>query len=324
MKIGDTQFEDRLFLAPMAGVTDAPYRAICSQFGCGLAYTEMISAKALFYNDKKTRELLEKADEEPWPAVQIFGSDPESISFAVEYINGTDSPMIDLNMGCPATKIVRNGEGSALMKDMAKAAVLIKTAVQASRKPVTVKLRSGWDKNNINAVDFALMAQESGAAAVCVHPRTREMHYSGTADWGLIAKIKQKLDIPVIGSGDIFSADDAVRMMNATGCDAAMAARGALGNPWIFKNYIRIRSGLAAENPSLEEKKEIISRHLHLMLKYKDERLAVLEMRKFAAWYAHAETNASIFRNKVNKCISAEEIIECLGILKDHPENKNQ
>lgn len=309
MKIGKLNLESNIFLAPMAGITDASFRAICSEFGYGLGYTEMISAKALMYNDKKTKTLMTKIDEEPYPAIQIFGSDLEAIKYAVEYINETETPLIDINMGCPAPKIVKNGEGSALMKNLAKASKIIKTAVKESEIPITVKIRSGFDKDNINAVEFALMAQESGVAAVAVHPRTRDMFYSGRADWSIIADVKNQLKIPVIGSGDIFKAEDAYRMLVETGCDAVMIARGVLGNPWIFKNCRRIKKNLETRETQLQEKIDMIEKHLMLMVKYKGERRAVLEMRKHAAWYAKGERNALKFKKLAFGCSTIQEII---------------
>ncbi|MCD6323343.1 MAG: tRNA dihydrouridine synthase DusB, partial [Clostridiales bacterium] len=269
MKIGDIKIENRLLLAPMAGVTDAAFRAICAEFGYGLAYTEMISAKALMYKDKKTFGLLVKADEEPEPVVQIFGSDIDAIKYATDLLNETNTPIIDINMGCPAPKIVKNGEGSALMKDLDKSAKIIKAAVAVSEKPITVKIRAGWNQDNINAVEFALMTQECGVSAVAVHPRTRDMYYSGKADWEIIKKVKEKLDIPVIGGGDIFVADDAFRMMKTTNCDAVMVARGAMGNPWIFKDFKSLENNTVAEKASIADKKTMIKRHMKLLVKYK-------------------------------------------------------
>ncbi len=299
----------------MAGVTDAAFRAVCAKFGYGLAYTEMVSAKALMYKDKKTFDLIKKADEEPEPAVQIFGSDTDAIKYAVELLNGTGTPVIDINMGCPAPKIVKNGEGSALMKDPDLAGKVIRAAVEVSEKPVTVKIRSGWSKDDVNAVEFALIAQQSGADAVAVHPRTRDMYYSGKADWGIVKTVKAKLDIPVIGSGDVFSAADAVRMMDETKCDAVMVARGAAGNPWIFRDFSDIEKGQTVQGISIKEKKAMILEHMKLLVKYKGEHRAVLEMRKHAAWYSKGEYNASKFKNRVFRCSDIEEIIEALGIL---------
>jgi len=317
MKIGNVKIENKLFLAPMAGVTDAAFRAVCAQFGYGLAYTEMVSAKALMYKDKKTYGLLIKADEEPEPAVQIFGSDTDAIKYAVEFLNKTGTLLIDINIGCPAPKIVKNGEGSALMKDPEKASGIIKAAVSVSEKPVTVKIRSGWSKDTINAVEFALVAQQSGAAAVAVHPRTRDMYYSGKADWDIVRAVKEELDIPVIGGGDIFSAADAVRMMDKTKCDAVMVARGATGNPWIFRDFFDIKEGNDIRKVSIEEKKAMILKHMELLVKYKGERRAILEIRKHAAWYSKGEYNASRFKNRVFTCENIGEIIDALDILTD-------
>lgn len=315
MKIGNVKIVNKLILAPMAGVTDAAFRAVCAGFGYGLAYTEMVSAKALMYKDRKTQGLLEKADEEPEPAVQIFGSDVDAIKYAVDLLNGTKTPLIDINMGCPAPKITKNGEGSALMKDPQKASSIIKAAVSVAKKPVTVKIRSGWDKDSINAVEFALMAQQSGAGAVAVHPRTRDMYYSGKADWGIVKAVKEKVDIPVIGSGDVFSAEDAVQMINETNCDAVMVARGAMGNPWIFRDFNALMEKSDIKKVSIEEKKAMIKEHMELLLKYKGEHRAILEIRKHAVWYSKGEYNASKFKNKVFTCKSITEIIDSLNIL---------
>ncbi|MBN1624482.1 MAG: tRNA dihydrouridine synthase DusB [Clostridia bacterium] len=312
MRIGNIQFKSNLFLAPMAGVTDAAFRAICSEHGYGLAYTEMISAKALMYKDKKTIGLLAKADEEPEPAIQIFGSDCESIKYAADYLSSTNTPLIDINMGCPAPKIVRNGEGSALMKDIEAAEGVIRATVENTDKPVTVKIRSGWNKDNINAIEFALMAQNCGVKAVAVHPRTRDMYYSGKADWSVVKAVKDNLEIPVIGGGDIFCAEDAFKMMETTGCDAVMVARGAMGNPWIFDNYNNLVSGKPITFIDIEERIATIRRHLELMIKYKGEHVAILEMRKHAAWYMKGVQGSSEFKRQVNICKSMEQLGELL------------
>jgi len=315
MKIGDVKIESKLLLAPMAGVTDAAFRAVCAEFGYGLAYTEMISAKALLYKDKKTFGLLIKADEEPEPVVQIFGSDTDAIKYATELLNKTNTPIIDINMGCPAPKVVKNGEGSALMKDLDKAANVIKAAVEVSNKPVTVKIRSGWNKDNINAVEFSLMAQECGVAAVAVHPRTRDMYYSGKADWEIIKKVKEKLDIPVIGGGDVFFASDVNKMIEVTNCDAVMVARGAMGNPWIFRDFKALENNTIVEKATIADKKTMIKRHMTLLVKYKGEHRAILEIRKHAAWYSKGERNATKFKKMVFTCKSIEELIKALDVL---------
>ncbi len=312
IKIGNIQFKNNLFLAPMAGVTDAPYRAICSIYGYGLAYTEMISAKALMYKDKKTFGLMAKADEEPEPAVQIFGSEPDAIKYAAEYLSSTNTPLIDINMGCPAPKITRNGEGSALMKDIQSAERVIRAAVDNTDKPVTVKIRSGWEKGSVNAVEFAIMAQGCGASAVAVHPRTRDMYYSGKADWSVVKDVKDNLDIPVIGGGDIFHAEDVVKIIETTGCDAVMVARGAMGNPWIFRNYNNLVNGEPFADIGLLDRVDMINRHLSLMIKYKGEHIAVLEMRKHAAWYVKGVPGASALKNMINSAKSSNQIIELL------------
>lgn len=315
MKIGNVTIENKLFLAPLAGVTDAAFRSVCAEYGYGMAYTEMISAKALLYKDKKTAGLLVKADEEPEPAVQIFGSDIDAIKYATDLLNKTNTPIIDINMGCPVPKVVKNGEGSALMKDPDKAAQVIKAAVGVSDKPVTVKIRAGWNKESINAVEFSLMAQECGVAAVAVHPRTRDMFYSGKADWEIIKKIKEKLDIPVIGSGDVFFADDVSKMIETTNCDAVMVARGVMGNPWIFRDFIALENNSILEKVTIIEKIAMIKRHLKLLIKYKGEHRAILEIRKHAAWYSKGERNASKFKKEIFTCKTIEEIFIALDVL---------
>lgn len=318
IKIDNIQFKSKLFLAPMAGVNDAPFREICSEFGYGLAYTEMVSAKALMYKDKKTKKLLEKADHEPEPAVQIFGSETEAIKYAVEFLSSSQTPLIDINMGCPAPKIVRNGDGSALMKDTDSASKVIIAAVENTDKPITLKIRSGWDKDSINAFAFAQMAQECGVKAVAVHPRTRDMYYSGKADWSVVKAIKESLDIPVIGGGDIFHAEDVFKIIEETGCDAVMVARGAMGNPWIFRNYNNILQGKPAEHISLEERIETIRKHLSLIIKYKGEHRAILEIRKHAAWYVKGVYGASEFKRQINSAKSIDQIENLLAqFLKD-------
>ena len=320
MNIKDIKIDSKLLLAPMAGITDGAFRAVCHKFGCSLAYTEMVSAKALMYNDRKTKEMLTKADEEPEPAVQIFGNDLDAIKYAVDFLDKTSTPFIDINMGCPAPKVVKNGDGSALMKNTDKASKVIRAAVETTGKPITVKIRSGWDTDSINAVEFALMAQQSGASAVAVHPRTRNMYYSGRADWGIVSEVKANLNIPVIGGGDIFSAEDAMNIIAETKCDAVMVARGSQGNPWIFREFNNLQNNQPIIKVSIEEKVSVIRLHMELIQKYKGEYRAVLEMRKHAAWYAKGEYNAAKFKNKVFTCKTIEEIISAFDMLMDKPE----
>ena len=322
IKIGNIQFKSNLFLAPMAGVTDAPFRTICSHYGYGLAYTEMISAKALMYNDRKTKSLMIKMEDEPEPAVQIFGSDTDAIKYAVEFLSSTNTPLIDINMGCPAPKITRNGEGSALMKDISASEKIITAAVENTDKLVTVKIRSGWDKDSINAVDFALMAQSCGVKAVAVHPRTRDMYYSGKANWSVVKVVKENVKIPVIGGGDIFHAEDAIRIIKETGCDAVMVARGAMGNPWIFRDYNNILMGIPVDDISIEERIETIRKQLSLMIKCKGEHIAILEMRKHGAWYMKGVHGAAEFKRQINLAKSIIQIEDLL--VKFLLEYKNQ
>jgi len=305
----------------MAGVTDAPFRSICSEFGYGLAYTEMVSAKALMYGDRKTKELLLKADEEPEPAVQIFGSDPEAIKYASDYLSRTNTPLIDINFGCPAPKIVKNGEGSALMRNLEKASSVITAAAENTDKPVTVKIRSGWNKEFVNAVEFALMAEECGASAVAVHPRTRDMYYSGKADWNMVKAVKKKVKIPVIGGGDIFTPEDVLNILKLTNCDAVMAARGAMGNPWLFGNFRNVLEGNPIFIPTMEQRVATIKNHLALMVKYKGEYRATLEIRKHAAWYLKGLYGAAELKRRMYSTKSIEEVNEVLEFFVEYGKN---
>ncbi len=313
MKIGNLELANNVFLAPMAGITDRPFRTICHEMGCGLVYSEMVSAKGIYYNNENTKMLLDVGEEERPVAIQLFGSDPKimgAIGKKIEYIN---SDIIDINMGCPVPKVVKNGEGSALMKTPELAGRIIKSLVESQKKPVTVKIRKGFDDNNINAVEMAVIAEENGASAVAVHGRTREQYYSGKADWDIIKSVKKAVSIPVIGNGDVFKPQDAEDMLEYTGCDAVMIARGAQGNPWIFKRTIELlKSGVLIDGPTPHEKAQMALRHANMLISYKGEFVGVRQMRAHMAWYIKGVQGASVIRDKINHCESYDEMAELL------------
>ncbi len=302
MKIKDISLENNVFLAPMAGVTDLPFRMLCREMGAGLVFSEMVSSKGMYYKDKTTKDLLRVNPDERPIAVQIFGSDPDIMAYIVsEYLNKRDDiDIIDINMGCPAPKIVKNGDGSALMKKEKLARNVIKSVVKASNKPVTLKIRMGWDHNSINGIEIAKMAEDEGISALTVHGRTRDMFYSGQADWNFIKEVKKSISIPVIGNGDIFEPQDAINMLNYTNCDAIAIARGSQGNPWIFKRVLSLMEGKEDKPPSVDEKIKTCIRHLELLCSVKGERVGVMEMRKHAAWYLKGLKDSNEVKNKIN------------------------
>lgn len=314
MKIGNVEFENNIFLAPMAGVTDKPFRILCKEMGCGFVYTEMVSSKGLFYNSDKTKLMLDIDERELPVGVQLFGSDPKIMGdMAYEVSKDDKVSIIDINMGCPAPKIVKNCEGSALMKDLKLASDIIYEVSKKSLVPVTVKFRKGWDDDNINAVEFAKMAEDSGVSAVTVHGRTRKQMYEGSADWDIIRKVKQSINIPVIGNGDVFSPEDAKRMLDETGCDGVLVARGAMGNPWIFNRILHyLSTAEILSEPSPQEKIDMAIRHTNMMVEYKGENTGVKEMRKHISWYIKGLRNASSVKNIINTISSKEELIEVL------------
>ena len=301
MNISNMHFENDVFLAPMAGITDIAYRGLCKEFGCDLVYTEMVSAKGLYYGSSNTEALMQISNIEKPVAIQIFGNDPKIMASACEIFNARDDIcIVDVNMGCPVHKIVKNGEGSALMKNPKLATQIIKEMKKVSTKPVTVKFRKGFDSNSVNAVEFAKYMEDAGIDAITVHGRTREQMYEGTADWNIIKDVKASVRVPVIGNGDIFTAQDALRIKEITSCDAIMIARGAMGNPWIFREVMQAINAKEVIYPTALEKIDMCIRHLDLAVKYYQEARAVREMRKHVAWYIKGLNNCTEIKSKIN------------------------
>lgn len=311
--IGNVTLENNIILAPMAGVTDLPFRLLCREQGAGMVCMEMISAKAILYKNRNTEELMQIIPGERPVSLQLFGSDPEIMGEIAAQIQERPFDVLDINMGCPVPKIVNNGEGSALMKDPKLAEEIIRHVVRASKKPVTVKIRKGFDEEHVNAVELAKRAEEAGAAAVAVHGRTREQFYAGRADWEIIAKVKEALEIPVIGNGDVDGPESAERMLKETGCDGVMVGRTARGNPWIFREIVSyLETGKIPERPDAKEKRECILEHAALMSKYKGEYTAVREMRKHVSWYTAGCPHSAKLRGKINTVESMAELEECV------------
>lgn len=323
MKIGKVELESNILLAPMAGVTDKAFRMIVKPFGPALMYTEMVSGKGLFYKSKKTADLLTADESEKPVAVQIFGHDAdimaEIANSALEY----GAAVIDINMGCPAPKIVNNGDGCALMKSPETAAKVISAVCRAVDVPVTVKFRAGWDDKSINAVEFAKIAEQSGASAVTVHGRTREQFYSGTADLDIIKAVKAAVKIPVIGNGDIIDGGSAAHMLEYTGCDGIMVGRAAEGNPWIFKEILAyLKGGTVLPPPDLDERREVALKHLGLLVEFKGEHRGVLEGRKHMAWYFKGVSGGAVLRTALNKAQKYDEMCGLINEFCDFKLNK--
>lgn len=314
-QIGNVKLKNNIVLAPMAGISNSAYRTIIKEMGCGLIYAEMVSDKAITYGNEKTIDMLYMDDFERPINQQIFGSDKESFVTAAKYIYENMKPdLIDINMGCPVPKVaVRSQAGSALLKDPEKVYEIVKAVVESVPIPVTVKIRSGWDSNSINAVEIAKIIEKAGASAIAVHPRTRAQGYSGNADWNIIKQVKENVSIPVIGNGDVVSCYDAKRMLEETGCDAVMIGRGVLGNPWLIKECVDyLEKGIEPEEISIEEKINMIKKHLTLLEKTKDEKRSLLEIRSHAAWYLKGIPNGSKIKNQIFQSKSTKEIIDLL------------
>ncbi|MGF6376964.1 tRNA-dihydrouridine synthase B [Clostridiales Family XIII bacterium PM5-7] len=313
MQIGNVSLEHPFLLAPLAGITDAPTRRLCREMGAALVYSEMVSAKGLYYQDKKTDQLLHIEEEEKPVAYQIFGSEPEIMGYAAMTLEDRENVILDVNMGCPVPKIVKNGEGSALMKNPELIYDIISAMTSATTKPVTAKIRIGFDERSINAVEVAKAIEAGGAAAVAVHGRTREQYYSGEADWSQIAAVKKAVTIPVIGNGDVIDGASAMAMMEQTGCEFVMIGRGALGNPWIFRELIAAWKGEPIPDPpTIEEKKEMLLRHLCAIIKLKGEHVAVREMRKHVGWYIKGVPGSAAFRGRINQIDDVQELIQAI------------
>ena len=309
LKIGDVSLKNNLILAPMAGVTDLPFRLLCKEQGAGLLCMEMVSAKAIYFNNRNTEELLTIDDREPPVSLQLFGSDPGIISEMAKKIENRPFSILDINMGCPVPKVAGNGEGSALMKNPKLVEEIVSKTAKAIKKPVTVKIRKGFDDEHINAVEIARIAESAGAAAVAVHGRTREQYYSGKADWDIIRQVKEAVKIPVIGNGDVTSPEAARQLMETTGCDGIMIGRGAQGNPWIFRQILHwMETGEEEPKPDLEEVKSMILRHARMLVEYKGAYTGIREMRKHVAWYTAGYPNSAKLRARVNEIESLEAL----------------
>ncbi len=308
LKIGNVKLKNNLILAPMAGVTNLPFRVVCKDCGAGMVCTEMASSRAMFHNDQKTKRLFNTQGEKRPISFQVFGSDEETLAYAAKYMSNF-ADIIDINMGCPAPKVVKNGDGSKLLLDLPKAKNIIETVVKNATVPVTVKFRKGWDKENIVATDIAQIAEEAGASAVTIHGRTRSEFYTGKADWNIIKKVKESVKIPVIGNGDIVDEESALHMFEQTGVDGIMIGRGSLGNPWIFRNIeYYLKTGKKLDPPTIEERLNVMKKQINLAIEEKGENVAIKELRKHISWYTKNLKNSSAFRDKINKIENEKEL----------------
>ena len=316
LKIGDLQLDTPFVLAPLAGITDKAMRSLCAKQGASLVYTEMVSGKGLWYGDRKSRKLLEIGEDEGLVAYQLFGSDPEIMAHAVKDLKDEKNPLVDLNVGCPVPKVVKNGEGSALLKKLDLLHDVVEAMVKNAGKPVTAKIRMGFERGTNTAVETAKVLESAGVAAVAVHGRTREQFYEGKADWDVIGEVKAAVSVPVIGNGDVMSGQDAIDMMERTGCDGVMMARGALGNPWIFRDATALWKGEELPvAPTDEERIKMLLKHLELIIEDKGERIAVREIRKHVGWYIKGMHGAAAFRREVNQIDDAQKMKAAISSL---------